>query len=322
MAITLSGDGIARANLAADVIDGTKIEDDAVGTEHLANAINTDIAAKLPLAGGTMSGDLILEDNVKIELGNASGGDLQIYHNASNSYISDQGTGHLKILGTHIVMMNAAEDKNYLYATDGDSVALYFNNAAKLATSNTGVTVTGVLAATTLTGDGSALTGMAGGVTEADQWRLTTSFTANADPIASNWERNDTAGFGLLGTGMTQSSGIFTFPSTGYWHVGFQCLAGTAFGAGSHTQGCWAEIKATTNNSSYVGVASNQQGAYNFNTSYFTGMSIYCEAIVDVTSTTNVKVQFNFGAGQGGESCRGSSQIQQTGVTFIRLGDT
>ena len=181
MAITLSGDGIARANLAADVIDGTKIADDSIESEHYAatsidnehladdavgvaelSATGTASsstflrgdnswqsaadATKLPLAGGTMSGDLILEDNVKIELGNASGGDLQIYHNASNSYVSDQGTGHLKILGTHIVMMNAAEDKNYLYATDGDSVALYHNNNAKLATSATGVTVTGKVA--------------------------------------------------------------------------------------------------------------------------------------------------------------------------------
>ena len=121
---------------------------------------------------------------------------------------------------------------------------------------------------------------------------------------------------------MTHSSGVFSFPSTGYWWVGFQVLAGTAFGAGAHTQGCWAQIKATENNSSYTEAAANQQGAYNFNTSYFTGMSIYCEAIVDVTDTANVKVSFSFGAGQGGESCRGSDITQQTGMTFIRLGDT
>ena len=59
MAITLSGDGIARANLAADVIDGTKIEDDAVGTEHLANSINTDIAANTAkTTNATHTGDV------------------------------------------------------------------------------------------------------------------------------------------------------------------------------------------------------------------------------------------------------------------------
>jgi len=59
MAITLSGDGIARANLAADVIDATKIEDDAVGTEHLANAINTEIAANTAkTTNATHTGDV------------------------------------------------------------------------------------------------------------------------------------------------------------------------------------------------------------------------------------------------------------------------
>ena len=46
-------------------------------------------------------------------------------------------------------MMNAAEDKNYLYATDGDSVSLYHNNSAKLATSATGIAVTGAISGAT-----------------------------------------------------------------------------------------------------------------------------------------------------------------------------
>ena len=54
-----------------------------------------------------------------------------------------------------------------------------------------------------------------GGIIEADLWRLTTSFTGGAAPIASNWERSDDASFSKIGTGMSQSSGVFTFPSTG-----------------------------------------------------------------------------------------------------------
>ena len=61
--------------------------------------------------------------------------------------------------------------------------------------------------------------GVIQGITEADQWRLTADFTGNADPITSNLERNDTTGSGYFGTGMTESSGIFTFPSTGYWLI-------------------------------------------------------------------------------------------------------
>ena len=181
------------------------------------------------------------------------------------------------------------------------------------------------MAASKLTGalpaiSGASLTGI--GITECDQWRLTTDFQGNAEPIASNLERNDCNSFGLLGTGMTQSSGIFTFPSTGYWLVGYQVLAGTNFSAGSETQGCWAQIATTINNSTYVNVSDVQQGSKNFNTSYVSGITMHCQSLIDVTDTANVKVRFGFGAGQGGEWCRGSDISQQTGMTFLRLGDT
>jgi len=150
-----SGTGILTVTAPNTSTDRTITLPDATGTLLNSDGSGANLtnlpadSTKLPLAGGTMTGDLILGDNVKLEVGSASGGDLQIYHNASNSYVSDQGTGHLKILGTHIVMMNAAETKNYLYATDGDSVALYHNNNSKLATSATGITVTGAIAGAT-----------------------------------------------------------------------------------------------------------------------------------------------------------------------------
>ena len=187
------------------------------------------------------------------------------------------------------------------------------------------LTAASSLAAANLTGSlpaisGSALTNV--GVTEVDQWRLTTTFIANAQPITSNWERNDNNGFSVLGTGMTESSGIFTFPSTGIYHIGFQMLIGTAFASNYSTQGCWAYINITTNNSSYDNSSSMQQGIYNFSTGYFSGGSIYTEFVFDVTNVSTHKVSFGFGAGQGSESCRGSSSNQQTGVTFTRLGNT
>ena len=54
-----------------------------------------------------------------------------------------------------------------------------------------------------------------------DQWRLTTSFTSSGLPITSNLERNDT-NFAYVGTGMSESSGVFTFPSTGIYLIMYQ----------------------------------------------------------------------------------------------------
>ena len=63
------------------------------------------------------------------------------------------------------------------------------------------------------------------GVTQADQWRVTSNFVSNNQIITSNWERHDTHGPGLVGTGMSESSGIFTFPSTGIYRIDFQAAA-------------------------------------------------------------------------------------------------
>jgi len=146
MAITLSGDGIARANLAADVIDGTKIEDDAVGTEHLANAINTDIAAKLPLAGGTMTGALNFGDNVKIRLG--TGNDYELYHDGTHTYM-DNNTGALFMRNNGSVIIEDLSGNNIIRGIDGGAVDLYHDGNSKLTTSATGVTVTGAIAGAT-----------------------------------------------------------------------------------------------------------------------------------------------------------------------------
>jgi len=70
-----------------------------------------------------------------------------------------------------------------------------------------------------------------GGITHASQWRLTTNFDGDKAPIDANLEEVDTsstsgtvAGFGIIGSSMTQSSGVFTFPATGYWKVEFAAL--------------------------------------------------------------------------------------------------
>ena len=105
--------------------------------------VTNSIAAKLPLAGGTMTGDLILGDNVKLEVGAASGGDLQIYHDGSNSYIKDDGTGNLFIQGGPAVVIEDTSGNNMAYFGDGGEVILYHNHAAKFETTAYGASTSG-----------------------------------------------------------------------------------------------------------------------------------------------------------------------------------
>ena len=81
-------------------------------------------------------------DHAKAIFGDSN--DLQIYHDEANSYISDQGTGDLRISGNVVKFNNQANTATMVKATQGDSVELYYNNSKKFETTNTGTTVTGI----------------------------------------------------------------------------------------------------------------------------------------------------------------------------------
>lgn len=154
-----------------------------------------------------------------------------------------------------------------------------------------------------------------GGITEADNWRLSGDQSGDADPISSNWERNDSTGFGYIGSGMTQSSGIFTFPSTGIYLVRF-FQAWYTDGSGGNDTDLTGRISVTTNNSSYN---LHAEGAARADNNF---ASSSCETFVDVTDTANVKVKFICTNMNTGAYLKGTSSRNRTHVTFIRLGDT
>ena len=101
--------------------------------------------AFIDAAGDTMTGDLNLGDNVDINFGAAP--DLKIYHDASHSYVTDLGTGNLKLGGSQVDIVGTSETMA-TFVDDG-AVTLYHNDIAKVATTANGVTVTGTAIATT-----------------------------------------------------------------------------------------------------------------------------------------------------------------------------
>ena len=174
--------------------------------------------------------------------------------------------------------------------------------------------VTGEL---TTTNGGTGATSFSPGISMAQQWRLTTAATGDLEPIASNWEINDTTGYASLGSNMTQSSGIFTFPSTGYYLITFVCV----WLLGGDSRWTEAQIRTTTDNSTYAPASETYnhiKQAESSNTySCATGQTIF-----DVTNTTNCKVQFRSRVNNDSTTTYGSNTVQATGVTFVRLGDT
>ena len=108
---------------------------------------------KVEASGDSMTGNLSFGDNNKIILG--SGSDLQLYHNGNNSYVQDAGTGKLHITsnGTGVSIDKGTSELMATFDIDG-AVTLYHDNSSKLATTSTGIDVTGTVVADGLESSG------------------------------------------------------------------------------------------------------------------------------------------------------------------------
>lgn len=151
------------------------------------------------------------------------------------------------------------------------------------------------------------------GITEADQWRLTADITTNTNPISANLERIDNTGFGYIGSGMSVSSGIWSFPTTGIY-----LIIVTLDASGETGDNIALNINTTTDNSTYTSVAEAVSSGS-------TGPTInQATQIVffDVTNTSTHKVKFDAASIGTNASVRGATIESKTVFTFIRIGDT
>ena len=98
--------------------------------------------------------EIRLGDNDKMTFGDATGGDLQIYHDGTNSYVGENGTGDLRLTGNSITMLKADATETYAQFLVNGAVNLFYDNSKKLATTSTGIDVTGTVTADGLTVDG------------------------------------------------------------------------------------------------------------------------------------------------------------------------
>ena len=156
------------------------------------------------------------------------------------------------------------------------------------------------------------------GITMVDQFRLSATLTSDGSAgfLTSNLERVDSAGQGTLGTGMSESSGVFTFPFTGIYLVRLFCNAQALDG---NETAIHMDINVTTDNSTYTVRARNQQGDRSGN---HVNVALSTETLVDVTDTSQVKVKIGYGSLNNNNTLVGDTDQNRTFFTFIRLGDT
>ena len=120
-------------------------------SDYATAAQGTTANAALPKAGGTMTGDLILGDNIRLEIGSESNGDLALYHDGSNSYLDERATGDLVLKSSDIQVQSSGGTIGAKFK-GGDAVELYHDGSKKFETSATGATLTGALVGDVVSG--------------------------------------------------------------------------------------------------------------------------------------------------------------------------
>jgi len=155
------------------------------------------------------------------------------------------------------------------------------------------------------------------GITDFDRWHLTADTSGNTDPISSNWSRWTANGGTGTVTFSAPSSGLWTFPSTGFWHIDWYGMFTVDNKA---ERGCNLYIYATTNDSSYAFVTASETSAHD--SSAVTKTWSRCTYVFDVTNTSTHKVKFAVGYNQSANTLLGHGSYLYSNVLFTKLRDT
>ena len=316
--ITVPRDGTFSRNVS---IAGTlTYEDvtnvDSIGLVTARNGIEVGaspgVAASISVDGNAIfSGITTIGENVKVGTGvTISDGGIHV----TGVTTSTTFVGSLTGTATNANHVSVADNPS----TNENNLIPFIEDAS--ATGNVGLESdgdftynpsTGTVTATSFAGSGANLTGISAGITMMDQWRITNDNNkTDGQTIDSNWERSDTF-FAYIGSGMSESSGIFTFPSTGIYLLLVQIQMNTS------ASSCGLKVMMSSNSGSdYSNVSHGEMK--NTNNGYH---HMHLHAVVDVqdASTYRMKLEAD---NSGNVQYSGNSNALRNGVTFIRLGDT
>ena len=154
-------------------------------------------------------------------------------------------------------------------------------------------------------------------ITVVNTWRInTTEIHENVNGvITANWEENDTSGYGKIGSSLTNSSGVFSFPTTGMYYIlsHWRFLIGTASDGAANVS-----MEVTTDGTNYTdgNIMTVGDGGGSF-TQHASG-----DFFFDVTNTSTHKFRWRTHSMGGNSRLLGSSSENSSYFTAIRLGDT
>jgi len=193
---------------------------------------------------------------------------------------------------------------------DGAGNYTILTNAGSLGSDKT-ITIPNTTGTMALTSDISA-----GGLSVADQWILTADAAFNGD-ITSNLARSTEASLApTIGSGVSESSGIFTFPETGIYKISVQAqsIVNNSYGDLTMYINTTTDNFSTTDNAARILIYENNGVAYD---------TSYASVLFDVTDTTTHKVKFTIsGWTNAAEKFLGNTQQAYTAFQFLKIGET
>ena len=290
------------------------------GTVHTSGGTTTHTA--IVVADGGNIGSASDTDAIAI----AANGNITVNQNLSVG-------GNLDVTGTLDLsdsdFTNVGSIQLDSIAGDGDtntSITFSGSDVITIATGGSTAATFNASQVTTLSGN-LTLTGTPTGnfITHIDQYRIIGNFDTDNNPLGSGTpsnntiERNDTTGAALLGTAMTNSSGIFSFPTTGLWRV--ETSVYYKADASTNDGGLKTDIQLTTDNSNFNTMARGSGNSHN--TSLAAEDSVYVQVYLDITNTSTHKVKFTSDStGNANTTIQGDTDISKTWFCFTRFGDT
>tara|TARA_R100001163_G_scaffold25481_1_gene20949 strand:+ start:1054 stop:1905 length:852 start_codon:yes stop_codon:yes gene_type:complete len=278
---------VKTGGITADAITDALIADDVVGTEHLtANEVDT-----TALGADAVTGAQLADDAVNSE--HYTDGSIDTAHLADGQ-VTTAKLATAVFTGATDIGADIA-DADLFLLDDGAGGTIRKTAASRIKTY------------------------VGGGITNAQQWRITANITGmdNGDHITANWEEADTYGYGRIGNTMASASGIFTFPTTGFWLI----THNVTFLDATEQNHLSCIITATTDNSSYNSVSISKTSLKLINSAN-TFAAASAQHIFDVTNTTTHKIRFAIGCENNNIEVVGNTGANYTSATFIRLGDT
>ena len=162
-------------------------------------------------------------------------------------------------------------------------------------------------------------TTLTSGITVYDKWVGSSTTTGNQNPFTAWVRHNYTSP--LIGTGMSYGSGTFTFPQTGIYLVRFNA---DMYNTSNYERTIDCDIMFTTNNSSYSLLQNSSGNVHNIG-SYNIHSTVQVQGMLDVTDTSNVKVQFKITSYNNASSLKAQGYGANGGYTycdFTRVADT